>query len=213
TQPTPATSVLAEAPLRLPLMPSSFLSTSIIPHLPPKRPKSEFNYYPNLSPGPDSKARSNSSRACDLSCFYKGLPMAIRPLPEVTQWINQCFYCGQFSHQQNSSRCPDRFLPRSAEHYDDWRLIRFDTETGPKKLYSLLPLWPGARAIEAAPLVKEIPDTTGPMVNDTPITSADQPPPIPWNTHPTILGTQTRASVAADDDDVFVDAGCACTCH
>ncbi|KAH9809794.1 hypothetical protein DFH28DRAFT_904269 [Melampsora americana] len=181
-----------------------------------KIPTSRVNHYQILSPGPNQRPRSSRKPRDQSFKIHKGLPMPARALPEVTSWTDQCFHCGQFGHQQGQVSCPDANSPRTAEHYNDWRLVRF-SQCGPTKCYSVVALWPNVMAIDAPPNVltledNEANDTSTPMILDeyTPTSTVDQPPPIPWSTRPTTYTVPVELDWSSE---VFVDAGCICACH
>ncbi|KAH9822978.1 hypothetical protein DFH28DRAFT_921929 [Melampsora americana] len=196
---------------------------------PPQTAITQFPHYPCLSPGPDHVPRSSPEPRKQSIHTHQGLTMPDNALPAVQKWIDQCFYCGQFGHRQ--ARCPlTKRERRKAEHFNDWRLVRF-SKNGPRKSYSVLALWPSIIAIEASPqdvgtqdnrLASDLLDTvheaiksTG-MIIDRPMTK-DRPPAIPWATRPMRLSTSLCQIAAPIEDvapiDVFWDAGCSCAFH
>ncbi|KAH9820073.1 hypothetical protein DFH28DRAFT_885854 [Melampsora americana] len=172
-----------------------------------------INRYGYLSPGPHHVTRTSPKPRRDSVFVHLGIPMQSGALPEVLNWIDQCFHCGQFGHRQSS--CPDAKAHRrpTAEHFNNWRLVRFG-KYGPTKLYSVFALWPSLMAIEAAPKDENTSSnrpsylylsTVPTAVKETyrPITPVHGPPPIPWATRPSQRNPPPS-------DEVFFDAGCIC---
>ncbi|EGG09329.1 uncharacterized protein MELLADRAFT_96267 [Melampsora larici-populina 98AG31] len=214
SDPPPPTSSQPTLPIDLTSTPETYQTQvtppgSPLPHPTTPKPQTRVNYYGCLSPGPPEHQPRLSKAPREQSFrIHRGIPMnpSWRYLPEVANWIDQCFHCGQFGHRQ--ALCPDRKGARAAEHFDDWRLVRFGP-CGPKKLYSVRALWPSVIAIEG-PVIETLEadnEASDAMMLDVHIStsSIDKPPAIPWSTRPIPL----ESALA----ELFVDAGCACPCH
>ncbi|EGF99448.1 uncharacterized protein MELLADRAFT_68533 [Melampsora larici-populina 98AG31] len=105
--------------------------------------RSQYPYYPSLSPGEDARPR-NTDQPRQQS-LNRAIPRLDCNLPEVKQWVNQCYHCGQLGHLMHA--CPRKHLPRIAEHEYDWRYVKYDNFTPATKLYSVMALWPKSQPL------------------------------------------------------------------